>query len=80
MRGVERTVRVTYEPETNMGYVYFADIQDGTVERTEPLIIETAGGRRLINLDFDGEGRLVGIEFDGARGAMADRLIDDRAE
>jgi hypothetical protein len=46
------------------------------VERTEPLIVETAGGRRLINLDFDTHGTLVGIEFDGARGSMPDRLID----
>jgi uncharacterized protein YuzE len=75
MQGTERTVRVTYEHDTNMGYIYLADISPGDVERTEPLIIETAGGRRLINLDFDARGTLVGIEFDGAREALPSRLL-----
>jgi hypothetical protein len=40
-----------------MGYLYLVSIPPGGVERTEPLI-ETAGGRRLINLDFDAGGTL----------------------
>jgi uncharacterized protein YuzE len=75
MRTFDRTVRVTYEPQTNMGYVFLAAIPPGGVERTNPLIVETAVGRRLINLDFDAAGRLVGIEFNGARGGMPPSLI-----
>jgi uncharacterized protein YuzE len=75
MRSMERTVRVTYAPDVDMGYLYLVDIPAGGVERTEAPIVETAGGRRLINLDFDSHGTLGGIEFDGARVSMPDRLI-----
>ena len=75
MQGTARTVRVTYEYDTNMGYLYLSDIPDGGVSHTEPLIIETPAGRRLINLDFDAAGVLVGIEFEGASGVMPSRLI-----
>jgi uncharacterized protein YuzE len=75
MHGTERTVRVTYEYDTDMGYIYLAEIPDGGVSHTEPLIIDTPAGIRLINLDFDAGGALVGIEFEGASGVMPSRLI-----
>jgi uncharacterized protein YuzE len=77
MQGEARTVRVTYETDTDMGYLYLAEIAPGGVERTEPLVIETAGGRRLINLDFDVRGTLIGIEFEGARAALPNHLLAD---
>jgi len=75
MHDLQRTIRVTFESATNMGYVYLAPIAEGGVAHTEPLAIQTASGLRLINLDFDRAGALVGIEFDGARDAMPHALI-----
>lgn len=50
------------------GYVYLTDISNARpVDYTEPLIVDLPhGSRRLINLDFDADGRLVGIEVEGA--------------
>jgi hypothetical protein len=77
MRSIERPVLVTYEPASDMGYIHLNHIPAGGVERTMPLIVTTAAGKRYINLDFDPAGRLVGIEFDGARGGMPENLLDE---
>ena len=67
----------TFEPGTNMAYVYLTNAGDaGTVDYTEPLIIDLPdGSRRLINLDFDADGRLIGIEVDGAANALPLSLL-----
>ena len=67
----------TFEPRTNMAYVYLTDAGDaGTVDYTEPLIIDLPGGsRHLISLDFDADGRLIGIEVDGAANALPLSLL-----
>ena len=79
MRAETRTVRLTYDSDTDMGYLYLQEIPPGGVEHTEALVVDTAGGRRLINLDFDASGTLIGIEFDGARAALPAALLVDRS-
>ena len=70
-------MRVTFEPRTDMAYVYLTELgEPQTVAQTEPLIIELrTGSRRLINLDFDSSGRLLGIEIDGAAAALPPSLL-----
>jgi uncharacterized protein YuzE len=67
----------TFEHDTDMAYIYLTSSQDsGAVAQTEPLIIDLQTGQgRLINLDFDDEGRLLGIEVDGARTALPKSLV-----
>jgi uncharacterized protein YuzE len=67
----------TFEHDTDMAYIYLTNAQDArTVAHTEPLVIDLPiGHRRLINLDFDEEGRLLGIEVDGARTALPKSLL-----
>lgn len=70
-------MRVTFEPRTDMAYVYLTELgEPQIVAQTEPLIIELrTGSRRLINLDFDSSGRLLGIEIDGAAAALPASLF-----
>jgi uncharacterized protein YuzE len=67
----------TFEPRTDMAYVYLTDDNDArVVDHTEPLIVDLPrGSRRLINLDFDADGRLIGIEVDGAANALPLSLL-----
>ena len=59
-----------------MAYLYLVPILEGQVAHTEPLIIDLPGGsRRLVNLDFDEQGRLLGIEIDGARSTLPEALL-----
>jgi uncharacterized protein YuzE len=58
-------MNITFEPRTDMAYVYLTDIGDARgVDHTEPL-----------NLDFDADGRLIGIEVDGAANALPLSLL-----
>jgi uncharacterized protein YuzE len=68
---------VTFELRTDTAYIYLTNRQDSRrVAHTEPLIIDLpTGRRRLINLDFDEEGRLLGIEIEGARAALPKSLL-----
>jgi uncharacterized protein YuzE len=69
-------MRITLGPQVDMAYLYLVPIADGQVAHTEPLIIDLPGGaRRLVNLDFDDQGRLLGIEFDGARAILPEPLL-----
>jgi uncharacterized protein YuzE len=70
-------MRVTFEPEIDMAYIYLTDPDEARkVAQTEPLVVDlTSGSRRLINLDFDAAGRLIGIEIDGAVGAVPQSLL-----
>ena len=70
-------MRVTFEPRTDMAYIYLTDSDESrTVAQTEPLIVDLRmGSRRLINLDFDSSGRLLGLEIDGAAAALPASLL-----
>jgi uncharacterized protein YuzE len=70
-------MHATFSPRTNMAYLYMTDAKDTrTVDYTEPLIVDLPGGsRRLINLDFDADGRLIGVEVDGAADALPVSLL-----
>jgi uncharacterized protein YuzE len=70
-------MRVTYDPSVDMAYIYLTHIPAGGVATTEPLIIDLPSGRRLINLDFDGDGRLLGIEIDGATSTLTKDVLSD---
>jgi uncharacterized protein YuzE len=70
-------MKVTISPRTNMAYIYLTDWNDARrVDYTEPLIVDLPNGsRRLINLDFDADGRLLGIEVDGAAACLPLSLL-----
>ena len=66
----------TFEHDTDMAYIYLTGQDARKVAHVEPLIIDLpTGQRRLINLDFDEEGRLLGIEVNGARTALPRSLL-----
>ena len=70
-------IRVTYDDQVDMAYIYLADSQPGAINHVEPLIIDLpTAGRRLINLDFDQGGHLLGIEIDGARSGLPALLLE----
>lgn len=73
-------VRVTYDRGVDMAYLYLVEIEPGGVAYTEALIVDLPAGRRLINLDFDGEGRLVGIEIDGGSFSLPHQLLDEATD
>ena len=71
-------MRVKFDPQVDMAYVYLVPIREGRVTHTEPLVINLPGGlRRLINLDFDQQGRLLGIEIDGALSTLPQSVLDE---
>jgi uncharacterized protein YuzE len=70
-------MRTTFEPRCDMACVDLTDANGpGSVAHTEPVVVDLPNeSRRLINLDFDHEGRLIGIEVDGARAALPEGLL-----
>ena len=70
-------MHAAFSSRVDMAYVYLTDDRDArTVDHTEPLIVDLPrGSRRLINLDFDADGRLIGIEVDGAEHALPASLL-----
>jgi uncharacterized protein YuzE len=74
-------MRTTVDARTDMGYIYLTNLGDAhRVTHTEALIIDLpAGSRRLINLDFDRDGRLLGIEIVGARSTLPESVLADHA-
>lgn len=66
---------MTYDPEADAVYVYFADeILAGGVKKTYPCDPLEVDG--MINLDFDRDGRLIGLEVLGAKGKLPTELLD----
>lgn len=66
---------MTYDPEADAVYVYFADeILAGGVNKTYPCDPLEVDG--MINLDFDRDGRLIGLEVLGAKGKLPPELLD----
>lgn len=70
-------MRITYDSDIDMAYIYLVEIPAGGVGETEALVVDLRTGTRLVNLDFDHSGRLVGIEVDGARGTLPAELLAD---
>ena len=62
-------MKITTDPENNVGYLALCPIWPGDVARTVTV-------HPLINLDFDAKGALLGIEFLDAKTGMA-RLRED---
>lgn len=66
-------MRLTYDANADMAYIYLADIGPGAVSRSEP--------GSPVTLDYDKDGRIIGIEIFDAKSrlpldllARADRL------
>ncbi|KKL74398.1 hypothetical protein LCGC14_2065290 [marine sediment metagenome] len=59
VKGELKSLRITLEATDTgvLGYVYFRDIPDGAVARTET--IETGS----ITADYDAQGHILGVEF-----------------
>jgi uncharacterized protein YuzE len=70
-------MRATFEPETDMAYIYLTNPgDDHRVAHTTPLVVDLRTDmRRLVNLDFDNDGLLIGIEVEGARSALPPSLL-----
>ncbi len=70
-------MKLTYDDEADAAYVYLRD-QDAeippkvakTISCNEPFI------KRLINLDFDSDGRLIGIEVLHAQSVLPTQLFE----
>ena len=57
-------MRIEYDAESDMAYIYLTEIAAGAAKRTIP----GSHGSVRINLDLDAEGHLLGIEvFDAGR-------------
>ncbi|SJZ33004.1 DUF2283 domain-containing protein [Selenihalanaerobacter shriftii] len=67
MMEIEFKVKVTYDQEADLGYIYLAEICEGEVEYSIKVEDKV--------LDFDGEGRLLGIEFLDGKAGLPKSLI-----
>ena len=57
-------MRIEYDAECDMAYIYLTEIAPGAAKRTIP----GSHGSVRINLDLDAKGRLLGIEvFEASR-------------
>ncbi len=64
MRRME--MRVTHDPDVDMGYIYLVPIAPGEAVRSEALAFEHGPGEVVV--DFDCDGHIIGIEiFDASR-------------
>lgn len=73
------SVRVTFDPESDMSYIHVADpARSGNAVRQMPVREPDRDSARFV-LDFDGEGRLLGVEVFDARSSLPDHVLD-RAE
>lgn len=68
-------MRITYDSDIDMAYIYLVEVPDGGVSESEALVVRLRTGTRLVNLDFDHSGHLVGIEVDGARETLPAELL-----
>ena len=72
-------MRVTYDPQTDAGYIYLREIDSGGAKHTVPLDelesdVEAVGS---LILDFDEEGRLIGIEALSASEVLPPEILRD---
>lgn len=67
-------MRITYDPQTDMAYIYLREMKDGEVKKTIPCDYKRSG-RVCLNLDLDAEGHLVGIEVFEAQLTMPQELL-----
>lgn len=56
-------MRITYDADVDMAYIYLRNIGKGEVKRT----LEFSGHGRRVVLDFDADRQLVGIEVFDAK-------------
>jgi uncharacterized protein YuzE len=69
----EAGMRVTFDAEDNVGYIYLVDeISPG--RSTRQIVAEDERGSAVV-LDFDGEGRLLGLELLSARRQLHPDLL-----
>ncbi|WP_448612624.1 DUF2283 domain-containing protein [Modestobacter sp. URMC 112] len=70
------TLRLTWDGETDAGYLYLADIAPGAAVN-QRVVGNPVQGIGDVVLDFDPEGRLLGVEFLDSR-LLPQRLRADR--
>lgn len=63
-------MRVEYDKEANLAYVYLREIEDGGVEKTSHV-------EDYLFLDWGHDGRLVGIEVLDAEGLLPASLLKE---
>ncbi|MER7793955.1 DUF2283 domain-containing protein [Streptomyces sp. NPDC097640] len=63
-------MRVTYDAETDMGYIYLVD-EIGPGEAVRQELTEDGS----VILDFDAQGRLLGVELSGAKSRLHPDLM-----
>lgn len=68
-------VRVTYDQEADAAYVYLADEPALGWRHGETVPLDSGPNNRMVNVDFDDDGRLMGIEVLGARALLSEKLL-----
>ena len=71
MKEAKREVRVTYDPECNMGYIALTPVEAGGAVRQ----VEAKGVSGCVVLDFDAAGMLLGIEVFNASVQLPSELL-----
>jgi len=67
------SMRVEYDEQADMAYIYLREIEPGGVASTAPGWPGTEAFG--VNLDFDAEGQLIGIEVDAASSRLPAELL-----
>ena len=68
-------VRVTYDAESNAAYIYLADEPALGWRHGETVPLPLGPNNRMVNVDFDDDGRLMGIEVLDARSLLPDKML-----
>lgn len=68
-------VRVTYDEDADAAYIYLADEPALGWRHGETVPLDLGPDNRMVNIDFDDDGRLIGIEVLGGRALLSEKLL-----
>lgn len=74
MNDQTRTVRVTYDEDSDAAYIYLAD-ESGVGGVAETVPVDPLAVQGMINLDFAADGRLIGVEVLAASKRLPRQLL-----
>lgn len=66
---------MTYDQEADAAYIHLADEPALGWRRGETVPLDLGPSNRMVNVDFDDDGRVMGIEVLGARGLLSTKLL-----
>ena len=68
-------VRVTFDSESDAAYIYLADEPALGWRHGETVPLPLGPNNRMVNVDFDDDGRLIGIEVLDAWSLLSDKML-----